>query len=290
MPPKSATSATAKKARASVKKPAPVVVSEESESGSEHSDKESDNEGDTNNTEKTEEVKPVENSEPEKKVQPRKKNEKNTPAPKTKVSTVNIDETVSTNNKAPQWDDLKDPLDDCHLCGMFGPNPDCPNEIAKMNNSQQAKPKKNTNIPSKTAKVGSSVPKSSGNGNAPRSSTSFNFAQYAALNTTVQETSTQDLIKALIVRSHNDGQYQLEKTLKHTLRAMNLECDFPASFPPQSFPPRDNGFRRNNTFDSDQGQSLGTMNSQRGGFGKSFRGNNNKRFGKDSFDKSDRSF
>jgi hypothetical protein len=40
--------------------------------------------------------------------------------------------------------------------------------------------------------------------------------------------STIDLLRHLIVRSHDDGQTGLKRCLETTLRAVNLECKFPS--------------------------------------------------------------
>jgi len=60
-----------------------------------------------------------------------------------------------------------------------------------------------------------------------KSATNFDYAQYANLSEPINELNSRDLMKVLIVRSYNEGQHQLCKTLKQTLRAMNLECEFP---------------------------------------------------------------
>jgi hypothetical protein len=60
------------------------------------------------------------------------------------------------------------------------------------------------------------------------SATNFDYSQYETLDTSVSDLNNRDLIKVLIVRAYKDGQHQLCKTLKQTLRAMNLECDFPS--------------------------------------------------------------
>ena len=60
-----------------------------------------------------------------------------------------------------------------------------------------------------------------------KSATNFDYSQYAGLNEPIGNLNSRDLMKVLIVRSYNEGQHQLCKTLKQTLRAMNLECDFP---------------------------------------------------------------
>lgn len=60
-----------------------------------------------------------------------------------------------------------------------------------------------------------------------RSAINFDYSKYTELTKPVNELNTTDLLKVAIVRSFTDNQYQLCKTLKQTLRAMNLECDFP---------------------------------------------------------------
>jgi hypothetical protein len=61
------------------------------------------------------------------------------------------------------------------------------------------------------------------------SAINFDYSQYESVETSVNELNSKELIKFLIVRAYNEGQHQLCKTLKQTLRAMNLECDFPAT-------------------------------------------------------------
>jgi len=59
------------------------------------------------------------------------------------------------------------------------------------------------------------------------SSINFDYGKFRDDDIKLSELSTEDLIKAAIVRSHDANQYQLGKVLKQTLRAMKLECDFP---------------------------------------------------------------
>src|SRR3989338_295863 len=54
----------------------------------------------------------------------------------------------------------------------------------------------------------------------------FNYSNYRETNV-IHNISSSEIIKALIVRAHDDGQTQLCDTLKQTLRAMHLECNFP---------------------------------------------------------------
>ena len=59
------------------------------------------------------------------------------------------------------------------------------------------------------------------------SSINFDYGRFRDDDIKLSDLSTEDLIKAAIVRSHDANQYQLGKVLKQTLRAMKLECDFP---------------------------------------------------------------
>jgi len=85
-----------------------------------------------------------------------------------------------------------------------------------------------------------------------KSATNFDYSQYANLNEPIGELNSRDLMKVLIVRSYNEGQHQLCKTLKQTLRAMNLECEFPFA----------------NTNRREQHSSVGNNGAPRTGFNK----------------------
>jgi len=61
------------------------------------------------------------------------------------------------------------------------------------------------------------------------SAINFNYADYTDLTEPVSNLNDKDLVKVLIVRAHNCGQRALGDVLKQTLRAMNLECDFPGT-------------------------------------------------------------
>lgn len=63
----------------------------------------------------------------------------------------------------------------------------------------------------------------------PKSITNFNFTDYTSINKPISELDSKDILRVLIARAHNEGQRQLKKTLNDTLRAMNLECNFPVS-------------------------------------------------------------
>ena len=57
----------------------------------------------------------------------------------------------------------------------------------------------------------------------------FDYKMYSEVEQPVNELTTKDLIKICIVRSYNDKQLQLCRSLKQLLRAMNLECEFPGA-------------------------------------------------------------
>jgi hypothetical protein len=59
------------------------------------------------------------------------------------------------------------------------------------------------------------------------SSINFDYGRFRDGEIKLNELSTEDIIKAAIVRAHDDNQYQLGKVLKQTVRGMKLECDFP---------------------------------------------------------------
>ena len=61
------------------------------------------------------------------------------------------------------------------------------------------------------------------------SSINFDYSLFKDLETPVNELNSKDLVKILIVRSHQDNQLQLNKTMKQVLKAMNLECNFPVT-------------------------------------------------------------
>jgi hypothetical protein len=65
------------------------------------------------------------------------------------------------------------------------------------------------------------------------SSINFNYNSYRNLNGNINEIPTTEVLKVLIVRAFDQNQVQLANTLKQTLRAMNLECNFPSTQPPQ---------------------------------------------------------
>jgi len=64
------------------------------------------------------------------------------------------------------------------------------------------------------------------NRRSARYSTAINF-KYNDYRDYYVESTEEDLLKILIVRSYDKNQRQLCETLKQTLRAMNLECNFP---------------------------------------------------------------
>jgi hypothetical protein len=71
-------------------------------------------------------------------------------------------------------------------------------------------------------------------GNAARfanSVTNFDYKLYESLDTPVNELSNKDLVKILIVRTHNENQYDFKKTMLTVLRATNLECPMPGTRP-----------------------------------------------------------
>ncbi len=55
----------------------------------------------------------------------------------------------------------------------------------------------------------------------------FDYDTYLSLTSEVNTLTTNDLMKIAIARTFNDGQSQLCRTLRHTLRAMNGECNWP---------------------------------------------------------------
>ena len=57
----------------------------------------------------------------------------------------------------------------------------------------------------------------------------FDYKMFSEVDQPVNELTTKDLIKVCIVRSYNDKQLQLCRSLKQLLRAMNLECEFPGA-------------------------------------------------------------
>jgi hypothetical protein len=68
------------------------------------------------------------------------------------------------------------------------------------------------------------------------SAINFSYGQYRDLTHPVNELDSKDLVKILIVRAHDNNQKQLCETMKQTLRAMSLECNFPEvtnSHPPK---------------------------------------------------------
>ena len=111
---------------------------------------------------------------------------------------------VSVGSKQTGWKDLSD--DDVNVPDSVGDN------VAVVNETPQRRPVTR----GRGAKYSNSV-------------INFDYANYESVETPVNELNSRDLVKVLIVRAYNDGQHQLCTTLKQTLRAMNLECDFPTS-------------------------------------------------------------
>ena len=72
---------------------------------------------------------------------------------------------------------------------------------------------------------------------------SFSYNDYKSYNQSVNDATTPDLLRVLIVRAHEDGQVHLKRCLENTLRAVNLECKFPTLPPPVRRP---NGGHENN--------------------------------------------
>lgn len=62
----------------------------------------------------------------------------------------------------------------------------------------------------------------------------FDYSEYMDLETPIRDADNTTLLKVLIARSHKDGQQQLHRTVKQTLRACNLECSFPTDTKPLS--------------------------------------------------------
>jgi hypothetical protein len=61
-------------------------------------------------------------------------------------------------------------------------------------------------------------------------STALNYLyqDYRKVDNSIITLNTQDILRHLIVRAHDDGQTGLKRCLESTLRAVNLECDFPS--------------------------------------------------------------
>ncbi len=65
--------------------------------------------------------------------------------------------------------------------------------------------------------------------NRPRSTAlNYLYQDYRKVDHPLCTLNTQDILRHLIVRAHDDGQTGLKRCLEATLRAVNLECDFPA--------------------------------------------------------------
>lgn len=123
----------------------------------------------------------------------------------------------------------------------------------------------------------------------------FKYEDFLNLETPVHELTNRELVKILIARSHNDGQYQCCSTMRDVLRAMNLECDFPRlvshrpplqrsqggqARPNPSFAPRSGfrGDRQQNDTERGTGMYNQQANSAQGRFAGGWRGRGQGRF------------
>jgi hypothetical protein len=67
--------------------------------------------------------------------------------------------------------------------------------------------------------------------NSIQSISKFNFNDYRNSHVTLEQASVVDLLKAGITKASDSGQTQLKDVLFQTLRATNLECNFPTTMP-----------------------------------------------------------
>lgn len=84
--------------------------------------------------------------------------------------------------------------------------------------TQQAQPHNQSGNQRKGAKYG-------GFGSSP--SLNFSYSEYAEYTEPINELTINDILKYLIVKSYNEGKFQLKRHLEETLRAVNLEREFP---------------------------------------------------------------
>lgn len=61
--------------------------------------------------------------------------------------------------------------------------------------------------------------------------TNFSYQNYEDVKTSVNDSSIEDLVKTIIVRTHSKNQHDFCRTMKTVLRAMNLECPMPGTRP-----------------------------------------------------------
>lgn len=70
---------------------------------------------------------------------------------------------------------------------------------------------------------------------------SFNFNEYASLDTKANELDTQELLKVLISRTFKENKFKLYNVLTQSLKAMGGECDYPEV---QRQPPRNSNYKK----------------------------------------------
>jgi|SaaInlStandDraft_4_1057021.scaffolds.fasta_scaffold03343_3 hypothetical protein len=69
------------------------------------------------------------------------------------------------------------------------------------------------------------------NGFAASKAMNFRYGDYRNFSGNVEDMSSVELMRVALVRAHDDSQYALMNALKDTLRACNLEQDFPTTKP-----------------------------------------------------------
>lgn len=92
----------------------------------------------------------------------------------------------------------------------------------------------------------------------------FGYNDYLNVHKDISQMDNIDVMKTLIARAHHAGQFELYKTLKKTLQAMNHECTFPYIGPqPHRRPPQPN---YNQRFDQEPEHEYQPRGRGRGGY------------------------
>jgi len=84
------------------------------------------------------------------------------------------------------------------------------------------------------------------NKSAINSISKFDFNDYRNSQVTLEKATVVDLLKAGIAKTHDLGQNQLKNVLFQTLKATNLECNFPTTIPYKRSKYNSRNFRSDN--------------------------------------------
>ena len=117
--------------------------------------------------------------------------------------------------------------------------------------------------------------------NIAKSVLNFAYKDYSNVTTSVNDTSTFDLLRVAIVRSHNEGQKPVCFALRQILQACNLEIEFPEYLrrPANStygFDRRQSNDHRNNDYRNNDYRNNDYRNNDKSNFGRNYISHNNK--------------